>query len=1539
MVRILAAAGLLASAPVFAGSYTNNFDPTQGTDLTFGGNTVLTAYLTNQPQNCVVLSDNITSEQASITTPDFDSSQAIESFTATFQLKLGPGTSPPADGLAFSFGPDIYAGAIYFENGATGPQDLVIWFHTWNNGPSTVGGVVYPVNAPAVNINFGGNQIGLVPIPMAQMVDSQFHPVSIELTRAGNVSVVYQGQLIYSNLLVAGWAPTAGLFNINGRCGGSSEWAEVAQLSIKTVLQGTAVAPTILTNPASVTVNEGGTNTFRVAVDGSAPFTFQWTDNGADIPNETGATYTMGPISYSENGHLIRVRVSNPANTTGVTSGAATLTVIRDTTPPTVLKANADRTGMQVTVVYSEAVTDTALDFSNYSIDQGITVSSVARLNDSTVVLTTSQMAGGLSYTLSIRGVQDTASSPPNTIAPTQVTFNTYMFQVGVAIHKKYNGFGDGQGNLASLQNDPRYPNNPDRQDLMTSFEYPANGNGRDTTADPIPTPRVDYSDTLEGYFIPPTTNDYVFYAAGADEDDVYLSTDEDPANMVNIDRVVNWTNARGWMLPQCSAGDTNGLRSDWYTGNMWPGAGDPTTGSAFIHLDGGQRYYLFAMHHRFSWSGGDEFAVTYTYAGAPPPAVNSAPLLTSSVIGAYLDPTGASVTFTQQPTPTNATILEARTVTFTAAATGQSLYGTTVTYQWQSAPKGSSTFTNITGATLNSYTTPPLHLADNGRQYKVFAIVAGLMQASSVVTVTVNVDTVSPTVIAANPDESGTHVTVVYSQGVSDTALSLSNYGIVPGVTISGITRLDANRVVLATSQMAGAYTLSIHGVQDLAAVPNTIVPTQVVLKTYVLQVGAVLHKKYNGFNDGSGDLNSLKSDPRYPNYPDRQDAMTMFEYPAGGIWRDINADPNGNLTNPGQSPNSITYSDTLECYFIPPTTSDYVFYATGADINDVYLSTDADPANMVNIAHVSGWTNPRDWNVSQGNDPVDAATRTNGLRSDYYTGNAWPGAGDPATGSALIHLNAGQKYYMFAFHHRFSWSGGDMFAVTYTYAGAPVPASGSAPLLTGSVVGTLVDPTGASITFSPQPADVTILQNRTATFTPVVTAQSLYGASAALQWQTAPSGSATFTNIPGATTSSYTTPVLGVADTGRQYELVATVPGLTQTSRVAKVTVNADTIAPKLVSVAALPSQSGTTFDVGVTFDEPLEPVSAANPANYTISAGTITGLKFYATSPGVVLTVSGLTASTAYSVTVANVADLYGNHITSANMPGTFSSMHWGIVGADELNLGNGVVAVGPNAFDIYSDGIGEWAAYDEATFVYEQVTGDFDKELRVEYVDPASQWARAGLIVRDVTNFGVDRNGQTTNHLAGRYQKVHVEPVITAMGTAGANDYECNRRLDTGGQTTTAAQGGTPLYPNAWCRLQRVGQKFTFFRSDDGVNWVTMGSTTWGVDDTNHIAMPDTVYVGPEYAPEEGNVTAGLQAMFMAKFRDYRDHGAARPTLAIAKNADGTFTLTYTGALWSSQTANGTYAPVSDASTPWTVNPKATGANPRQFYRAQ
>lgn len=387
-------------------------------------------------------------------------------------------------------------------------------------------------------------------------------------------------------------------------------------------------------------------------------------------------------------------------------------------------------------------------------------------------------------------------------------------------------------------------------------------------------------------------------------------------------------------------------------------------------------------------------------------------------------------------------------------------------------------------------------------------------------------------------------------------------------------------------------------------------------------------------------------------------------------------------------------------------------------------------------------------------------------------------------------------------------------------------------------------------------------------------------------------------------------------------------------------------------IAAAGALAESNGTTFDVGVTFSGPVDAASATAIANYSLSAGTISGVNYYAPSPGVALKATGLTPGNAYTVTINNLADLAGNKIPSTNKQFTVSQMAWGEVGGDELGLGQGagygVIAVGTNGFDVYSDGIAEWATYDEATFVYEKLTGDFDKKVRVEYQDTSSQWARAGLIMREVTNFGVDRAAQEGG-AAGRYQKCHVNPVFCLPSAAGAttngnNSWEGNRRLDTGGATTTGLTGANsnPKYPNAWCRLQRKGQDFTLYRSDDGVKWVNLGTTTWPDpnDPAGPTPMANTVYVGPEFSPENGNIfeeTPGtLRGRWLAKFRDYSDTFApvsTTPTLTSARGT-GNITLTFTGTLQSADAVTGPWTDVVGAS-PQII--PTTGAI--KFYRAR
>ena len=64
----------------------------------------------------------------------------------------------------------------------------------------------------------------------------------------------------------------------------------------------TPTPPSITTQPGNKTVNPGETATFRVTATGTAPLSYQWRKNGADIPAATSSSYTIpatvwGPIT------------------------------------------------------------------------------------------------------------------------------------------------------------------------------------------------------------------------------------------------------------------------------------------------------------------------------------------------------------------------------------------------------------------------------------------------------------------------------------------------------------------------------------------------------------------------------------------------------------------------------------------------------------------------------------------------------------------------------------------------------------------------------------------------------------------------------------------------------------------------------------------------------------------------------------------------------------------------------------------------------------------------------------------------------------------------------------------------------------------------------------------------------------------------------------------------------------------------------------------------------------------------------------------
>jgi len=103
----------------------------------------------------------------------------------------------------------------------------------------------------------------------------------------------------------------------------------------------TPTAASITTQPGAQTVTMGQAATFAVVATGTAPLTFQWQKNGANIANAAAVSYTTPATTMTDNGSKFSVVVSNSAGT--VTSAAATLTVNAASAAPAITAQPASK--------------------------------------------------------------------------------------------------------------------------------------------------------------------------------------------------------------------------------------------------------------------------------------------------------------------------------------------------------------------------------------------------------------------------------------------------------------------------------------------------------------------------------------------------------------------------------------------------------------------------------------------------------------------------------------------------------------------------------------------------------------------------------------------------------------------------------------------------------------------------------------------------------------------------------------------------------------------------------------------------------------------------------------------------------------------------------------------------------------------------------------------------------------------------------------------------------------------------------------------
>jgi hypothetical protein len=135
-------------------------------------------------------------------------------------------------------------------------------------------------------------------------------------------------------------------------------------------------------------------------------------------------------------------------------------------------------------------------------------------------------------------------------------------------LHEWWNGISGTA--ITALTNNAAYPDNPTGTGYLAKLEIPTN------TAD-------NYGTRLRAYVIPPTSGAYTFWIAGDDNCQLRLSTNDNPANSVQIAYVSSWTSSQQWTK---LAGQE----------------------SQPISLIAGQKYYIEALHKE--GGGGDNLAV-----------------------------------------------------------------------------------------------------------------------------------------------------------------------------------------------------------------------------------------------------------------------------------------------------------------------------------------------------------------------------------------------------------------------------------------------------------------------------------------------------------------------------------------------------------------------------------------------------------------------------------------------------------------------------------------------------------------------------------------------------------------------------------------------------------------------------------------------------------------------------------------------------------------------------------------------------------------
>jgi hypothetical protein len=419
--------------------------------------------------------------------------------------------------------------------------------------------------------------------------------------------------------------------------------------------------------------------------------------------------------------------------------------------------------------------------------------------------------------------------------------------------------------------------------------------------------------------------------------------------------------------------------------------------------------------------------------------------------------------------------------------------------------------------------------------------------------------------------------------------------------------------------------------------------------------------------------------------------------------------------------------------------------------------------------------------------------------------------------------------------------------------------------------------------------PTNMTVETGTSATFSVLVAADTsliLNGATnpfATYQWYT------NSVAVPGANASVYVTPLTTSNLNGEKvYCAISAIGAATPTtnSTQATLTVVQNTTVPTILSAYG-EYDSGTALQyVDVSFSEIMDLASILDPANYSITGYTITGVELFTNNLGVgdptnvVLEVNQQITGN-FTLHVTNVQSVSGIPIAAGTpIPTSEDPLSSIDIGVIDFPGAGATYYQAPDSYLVDSSGQDIWNQQDGFRYVYATRTNNFNVVVQVPFMNPADTWSKAGLMARetiDSTDGGSRMIALVTTPAAsqlgldGTYGQNTLQLIV--RDTTDNYDYEPGNYI---GDYVIA-----PSFPNQWLLLTRrtdgTNDLFTAYASTNEADWTWVGDFN-PVDVGSSNPFPSVVNIGMATSTDIYSSTPPeqLTTALYENFGDYADN---------------------------------------------------------------